>query len=226
MAHTSRTWRPPREHRDSGGQQAAPALAGGEQFRFTPSALPPRVPHLLQKRPQGHRPPQAGGLPFRVQDAGPGCRQVRATGAGRGLTVGSLLVGPLETLTGAVGGSCSRMDRNTGSPPQSSEGHRAQTVMVGGGGWSLTRTPWAPPTLRTHRVSIWIPSPGGVLEAVQGGRGNRELGGLRSLKAGHPQTAEAARGHEGTGEAALKPTAGPPRTSPQWFQQPGVATRA
>ena len=133
LAHTSRTWRPPREHRDSGGQQAAPALAGGEQFRFAPSALPPRVPHLLQKRPQGHRPPQAGGLPFRVQDAGPGCRQVRATGAGRGLTVGSLLVGPLETLTGAVGGSCSRMDRNTGSPPQSSEGHRAQTVMVGGG---------------------------------------------------------------------------------------------
>lgn len=91
--------------------------------------------------------------------------------------MGSLLVSPLEMLTGAVGGSGSRMDRNTGSPPQSSEGHGAQAVMVGGGGGALTRTPWAPPTLRTHRVSVWIPPPGGVLEAVQGGRGNRELGG-------------------------------------------------
>ena len=202
MAHTSRTWRPPREHRDSRGRQAAPALAGGEQFRFAPSALPPRVPHLLQKRPQGHRPPQAGGLPFRVRDAGPGCLQVRATGAGRGLTVGSLLVGPLETLTGAVGGSCSRMDRNTGSPPQSSEGHRAQTVMVGGGGvvpdtdavgspdpedtpcfyldsisgWcprSRAGGTWEPGTGRPAFPEGWSPSNGRSCSGPRGDRGSR-----------------------------------------------------
>lgn len=227
MAHTSGRRRPPREHGDSGGRQAAPALAGGERFRFAPSALPSRVPHLLQKWPQGHRPPQAGGLPFRVRDAGPGCRQVRATGGRQrphsGLTA-------RQSSGDAHGGR--RWVRQPDGPehrvaPTELRGSRGTSSYGRGGGGRGPDTdavgspdPEDPPCFCLDSTSGWRP------RSRAGGAWEPGTGRPHSLKAGHPQTAEAARGHEGTGEAALKLTAGPPHTSPQWFQQPGVAASA